>query len=156
MCPAGMLMRGGVCRKPYMITKGHGKIKQQLLKYKITKYLFAVGLLGNRCETNDDCSIAHSECNNHECECAEGYRIFGSTQCILKPPEPKGMKRIIDEVTQPSPVSNVWEVPVGAACNATRICSEGSICTRNVCECPKGTRLFKNYCRSAPIGMQIL
>lgn len=48
-----------------------------------------VGLLGNHCDSNNDCIILHSECINTECQCSDGYRIFGSTQCILKvPPTP--------------------------------------------------------------------
>uniref|UniRef100_A0A914Z491 EGF-like domain-containing protein n=1 Tax=Panagrolaimus superbus TaxID=310955 RepID=A0A914Z491_9BILA len=137
LCPSGMLMRNGICRKPYSVSKGH------------------VGLIGNRCESNDDCIIAHSECINHECECADGFRIFGSTQCIPKPIEPKGIKKI-EEVVVPFSNGAIIEVPIGASCNVTRICSEGSICVKDICECPKGTRLFKNYCRSAPIGKKYI
>uniref|UniRef100_A0A914EIK4 EGF-like domain-containing protein n=1 Tax=Acrobeloides nanus TaxID=290746 RepID=A0A914EIK4_9BILA len=123
LCPPNMLMRNGTCQSPFAPTKGQ------------------VGLLGNHCDSNDDCIILHSECVSGECQCSEGYRIFGSTQCIPKVPLPSPSR----------PKVVIVEVAPGEKCNVSRVCSHGSFCHKNVCICPKGTKLANGQCVPTPI-----
>ena len=111
-----------------------------------------MGLLGNHCNTNDDCIIVHSECKNNECACIDGFRIFGSTQCIPKKPEPKGLRKIEEFELNLTNKTGLILVGVGSPCNASRICGNGGVCVKATCICPAGTKLSRGGCIPAPIG----
>ncbi|CAH2190575.1 EGF-like domain-containing protein [Caenorhabditis elegans] len=85
------------------------------------------GLLGHICTSNDHCKIAHSQCRRNVCQCIDGYRIFGSTQCIPRPGKPKERKTEKESKL----------VELGDKCDKLSLCSKGAICEKGVCSCPE-------------------
>uniref|UniRef100_A0A8R1DLQ9 EGF-like domain-containing protein n=1 Tax=Caenorhabditis japonica TaxID=281687 RepID=A0A8R1DLQ9_CAEJA len=85
------------------------------------------GLIGHICTTNSHCKILHSHCRRNVCICKDGYRIFGSTQCIPRVAKPKEKKA---EKTSKL-------VELGEICDKFSLCQRGAICNQGVCSCPE-------------------
>uniref|UniRef100_A0A1I7TWD6 EGF-like domain-containing protein n=2 Tax=Caenorhabditis tropicalis TaxID=1561998 RepID=A0A1I7TWD6_9PELO len=85
------------------------------------------GLIGHICTTNDHCKILHSHCRRNVCICKDGYRIFGSTQCIPRVAKPK--ERKVEKISQ--------LVELGEKCDKLSLCQRGAVCNEGVCSCPE-------------------
>ncbi|ULT83146.1 hypothetical protein L3Y34_012415 [Caenorhabditis briggsae] len=85
------------------------------------------GLIGHICTTNDHCKILHSHCRRNVCICKDGYRIFGSTQCIPRVAKPK--ERKIEKASK--------LVELGEQCDKLSLCQRGAVCKEGHCSCPE-------------------
>ncbi|PAV67126.1 hypothetical protein WR25_14176 [Diploscapter pachys] len=138
-CPPGSQMRNGVCssiagpRKP--------------------------GLLGHPCLSSDDCKVPNSICSNSTCECRVGYRIFGSTQCIIRSDFASPAPTLVTThppnalVTLPT----IFLVLPGEMCDRMRICQRGSTCIEGKCSCGADSIFVHGSCvRRRPIQVRPL
>lgn len=89
--------------------------------------VYLAGLIGHICTTDDHCKILHSHCRRNVCICKDGYRIFGSTQCIPRVAKPKEKK-----IEKSSKL-----VELGDECDKLSLCQRGAICKEGVCSCPE-------------------
>ncbi|CAI2357459.1 unnamed protein product [Caenorhabditis sp. 36 PRJEB53466] len=104
------------------------------------------GLIGHICTTNDHCKILHSHCRRNVCICKDGYRIFGSTQCIPRVARPKEKK--IEKISK--------LVELGEQCDKLSLCQRGAICKDGVCSCPETFYEMDGVCMKNVAKMKVL